>query len=313
MKEIITISVSEYLTNDLSKKISFAQWHSQSAECFNRVRRMVYDGKYDSDCFNVIAADKAGNVVGRLYCLQNQADPSLWYYGDLFVAPELRRMGIATKMAEAAFERLKESGAEKLRTYVEPSNQASLALQKSLGFSERPYEVFDHLLNEGDIMFEIMIPPLLNVVPATVDEAVFVCMFYTQNIKALHGEKTAFSDWKEILSKNDPDEQNFLICKGAMPVAWLRVNGLSDKEKAWISMLVVSDKAQHKGIGTFAVRFIEEFALSKDFSEIGICTTEDNIPAQELYKKCGYAVTGSKNVIYGDGIAGKSYTFEKKL
>ncbi len=37
-------------------------------------------------------------------------------------------------------------------------------------------------------------------------------------------------EWKEILSRNDLDEQNLHVCKGAMPVAWLRVNGLNNKD-----------------------------------------------------------------------------------
>lgn len=181
------------------------------------------------------------------------------------------------------------------------------------GFEEKPYETFDNLLNEGEKMFELAVPSCFTCIHATAFEAIFVCMFYAQNIEALHGKDISLEEWKEILSKDDTDEQNFIIYKGEIPVAWLRVNGLQNKETAWISMLVVSDKWHRQGIGTFAVGFAERFIKSKGFSKVGIHTTEDNIPAQNLYKKCGYAITEYGDCTTGDGIARKGYTFEKNL
>lgn len=71
---------------------------------------------------------------------------------------------------------------------------------------------------------ELTLDERFNIIPATAEEARFVMMFYAQNLEVLHGKYIPLAGWKEILSKDDPDEQNFLICKGAMPVAWLRVN-----------------------------------------------------------------------------------------
>ena len=84
----------------------------------------------------------------------------VWYYGDLFVSPSYRRNKIASRMLVAAIERLKESGATILRTYVDPNNTASINLQKSSGFIEKPYEKFDDLSNEGCIMFELCLPSI---------------------------------------------------------------------------------------------------------------------------------------------------------
>src|SRR5690606_14853248 len=106
-------------------------------------------------------------------------------------------------------------------------------------------------------MLENNVPTLYNVTLATADKATFVCMFYTQNIDALHGREIPLNQWKEILSKDDPDEKNFLIYKNEMPVAWLRVNGLMNNDIAWISMLVVSDRNHHQGIGNYAVAYAE--------------------------------------------------------
>lgn len=142
MKEIITITISDFLRNELAEKICLSQWHNNSPQSVNQIRRAsLYDGKYFSDCFNAVATITSGDVVGRLYWLKNQKNEKLWYYGDLFVSPDYRRNKIATKMAKAAIEKLKELGVDTLRTYVEPSNTPSINLQKSLGFIEKPYEV----------------------------------------------------------------------------------------------------------------------------------------------------------------------------
>lgn len=168
-------------------------------------------------------------------------------------------------------------------------------------------------MNEGDLMFELIIPSLYNVIPATADEAIFVCMFYAQNVEVLHGNQISLKEWKKILAMQDPDEQNFLICKGAMPVAWLRVNGLLNKDMAWISMLVVNGKMHRQGVGGYAVAYAENFIKDRGFNKIGIHTTEDNISAQNLYKKSGYKVTEYGDCTTADGVARKGYTFEKFL
>lgn len=312
MKEIITITISDFLRNELAEKICLSQWHNNSPQSVNQIRRAsLYDGKYFSDCFNAVATITSGDVVGRLYWLKNQKNEKLWYYGDLFVSPDYRRNKIATKMAKAAIEKLKELGVDTLRTYVEPSNTPSINLQKSLGFIEKPYEVFDHLLNEGQIMFELYLPSMYEVIPVTAEEAIFVCMFYAQNIEALHGKEISLSKWKDILSRNDPDEQNFLICKGAMPIAWLRVNGLLNKDIAWISMLAVSDNMHRQGIGTFSVQFAEDFVRSRGFKLIGIHTTVDNIAAQNLYKKLGYHIHEEGECTTGDGMKRRGLSFHR--
>lgn len=73
-------------------------------------------------------------VIGRLHCVRNKDNIKKWYYGDLFVIPEYRRMGIATQMIEKAKNHLSEIGAQSLCCYVEPDNVASRQLQKSVVF-----------------------------------------------------------------------------------------------------------------------------------------------------------------------------------
>lgn len=54
--------------------------------------------------------------------------------------------------------------------------------------------------------------------------------FYQQNIELLHGKPISLDEWKSVLSLHDEDEKNFLVCRGCMPLAWLRINGLLNKD-----------------------------------------------------------------------------------
>ncbi len=291
MTTLITIQISSYHSHQLAEKIALAQWNTDAPAWVNCIRQSLFDEEDPSACFDVIATDQNGAVAGRLHCIRNQNDSTLWYYGDLFVVPEYRRMGIATRMVNAAKTRLAEFGATRLWCYVEPDNVPSLALQKSLGFSERPFEAFNLLDNYGQILFECPIPSPFNLLPATVAEAYFACILYAQNREALHSEKLTLPAWKELLSANDPDEVHYLICKGAVPVGYLKLNGLMGTKKAWISMLVVAQAHQRTGVGSFAVEQAESLLKEKGFSRLGTQTTKDNLPARALYRKMGYTET----------------------
>lgn len=149
--------------------------------------------------------------------------------------------------------------------------------------------------------------------PADSDDAEFVTKLYRQNIKSLHGKPIALDEWKNILSQTDKDERNFIIYRGSIQLAWLRVNGLLSNKSAWISMLVVSNNYHRRGVGSYAIEFAEEFAKQKNFRKIGIHTTADNIPAQNLYRKHGYTVTKYGEYTTGDGIRRMGYTFVKEI
>ena len=150
-----------------------------------------------------------------------------------------------------------------------------------------------------------------NVISATSEHAEFVGKIYNQNVKALHGGD--IYNWKELFARNDSDEENYIICLDNFPVAWLRVNGLLNDDIAWISMLIVDIEAQHQGVGTYTVRFAEEYIKSKGFRKIGIHTTEDNLIAQALYKKCGFVITEYSDCTNGDGMTRKGLTLQKEL
>ena len=147
-------------------------------------------------------------------------------------------------------------------------------------------------------------------VNATIESAEAVCDLYNRNIDALHGSSIPLDEWKNLLSVGDPDEEHFLIHKGAIPAAWLKINGLQDRDMAWISMLAVEPSMQRSGFGTYAVQFAENYIRLKGLSKVGIHTTGDNIPAQNLYCKCGYTVTEIKTGACAEQTV---YTFEKQV
>lgn len=153
----------------------------------------------------------------------------------------------------------------------------------------------------------------LNYVNATAEQAKHVMDFFNQSIKALHGKVISLDEWKEALSSRDPDEENFIICNKNAAVAWFRINGLQNKDMAWLSMLVVGKDYHRQGVGQFAVETAENLVMEKGFSKLYIHTTEDNLPAQSLYIKCGYKVTEHGKCTTGDGKERMGLTFEKDL
>ena len=298
MNEIITIQISKFLTDELAREIAKKQWKTDAPLWVNRSRQYIFDELMNgNDCFGVVATASDHTVIGRLHCVRNETDPRLWYYGDLFVVPEYRRLGIASRMIRAALDHLSELGADRLRCYVEPENTASRNLQVSVGFSEKVFETFNDFINDGEIMYEAQVPNNLTVIPATENEAYFVRSLFAQNKEILHAEDIGFNEWRELLSLNDCDEKHFMICKGALPVGYLKINGLDSEDEAWISMLFIAKNFQRQGIGTFAITYAEKYAKQRGFRCLAVQTDEDNLPAQNFYLKCGYRVCEKGNKI----------------
>lgn len=306
----VDILICDWLPQGYAAKIAAFQWHTSDGKAVNGIRRLLYDGKSGGDCFHVLAV-KGEDVVARLFCLQNPSSPGQWYYGDLAVEPVYRCRRIATRMVEMAVRQIAQRGGKSICTYVDEDNIPSLALQASLGFAEQAYKPFAHLLNDGRRMYVRDIPSLLHAVPAGAEEAAFICKIYGQNKACLHGGDISYEAWLDILGNPDDAEENFLICKGECPAAWLRINGL-DTAGAWISMLVVDACFRRQGIGTFAVKYAEEYAQRRGITAMRIQTTADNSAAIALYEKLGYIRAGEKDLTTGDGVMRKGYLYKKE-
>lgn len=257
MKEIITIQISKFLNNELVEQIAQKQWHSTNPSFVNRSRQYIFDELTDeNDCFGVIALTSKNETVGRLHCVRNKENIKRWYYGDLFVIPEYRRKGIATQMIETAKRHLSEIGAQSLCCYVEPDNVVSRKLQISVGFTERPFCTFNDFINDGEIMYELQIANNLCVISATADEAYFVRTLFVPNKEKLNVGNISMNEWKEILSKESEDRKHFLICKGAVPVAYMRI---IKAEETKISMFFVADGFDYEKIYNFGADFANSY------------------------------------------------------
>ena len=143
----------------------------------------------------------------------------------------------------------------------------------------------------------IQISKFLTVLPATENEAYFVRILFVQNKNSLHAENIGLSGWRKLLSANDRDEKHFMICKGAVPVGYMKINGLDGADEAWVSMLFIAKDFQRQGIGTFAIAYAENYGKERGFRSIAIQTDEDNLPAQNCYLKCEYAAYKKENTM----------------
>lgn len=97
-----------------------------------------------------VTAFYEGRLVGAVNFMQNEQDRRNWYIGDLAVAEDLRRRGIASKMLRKGIERIMiyGNGGEFIYSYLEKDNAPSKALHRALGFTDtgevRPF---------GDLIF----------------------------------------------------------------------------------------------------------------------------------------------------------------
>ena len=123
------------------------------------------------------------------------------------------------------------------------------------------------------------------------EHVVFVHAAMRANEAVLHAGDIPLEEWRACLLADDPDEaQRIVLCDGT-PAAWLKINGLCGRETAWISMLVVREDFRRCGVGSFAVRFAEDFARARGFAAMQIQTTADNTAARRCYAKLGYTIT----------------------
>ncbi len=288
MKEnqMITIQVYSFYTHELASKIAAVKGNTE--EHPNIIRQEIFDDKMSSDGFGVVATNAAREVVGRLRCIQSEDTPTLWYYGDLYVVPTYRSRGIARQMVEAAICHLSEMNASTLKCYVEPQNIPSIQLQMSLGFSQRVYEPFGSIDNQGQLMFVYDLPSRLSVIPATSGEAYFVRLMFVGNRDALGCGNISMKEWRELLGEENPDQKHFLICDGAMPVGYMKLQGLSGKDRAWLDMLFVAPKYHGQGIGTFAIAWAQAFAKDNHMTNLCVSVPKDNMAMQHLCRKLAY-------------------------
>lgn len=136
----------------------------------------------------------------------------------------------------------------------------------------------------------------------------FVCETYAQNQEKLHGVTRNRDDWKRLLE--NPDVAYYIV-ETVEPVAWFSVE--TEMDVLWLAMLQIHPKFQRQGFGKRVLSFVESLAKTSGIGTVGIHTTEDNIPAQALYRSAGYAVAEFGKCTTADGAERMGYTFLKTV
>ncbi len=266
------------------------------------------------------------NLIGFLYGKVDHEKhkgfikPGYGYIMEFYVKPEFRHKGYGKAMFERLEDHFASYGTKMMYLTADPVtgkpfweamgfiNTGVLSPENKLPIYEKPVR---------KLKIEQIHPPVYRATLLDEDMIIYVSeiMDDQNNLNAIHTNRFSFNEWRETFkaSQNDFDEANFIICRDLIPYAWLKINGLNNPEMSWISMLVVFDRFKRQGAGTFAVEFAESFIRSKGKTKIGIHTTKDNIPAQNLYRKCGYSAVNLKEGTSPDGTKQMVYTFEKVL
>lgn len=135
--------------------------------------------------------------------------------------------------------------------------------------------------------------------PLEQENIIFICSLMSEpnNISALHTDIIPLDEWRKTFAEaeNDVDEENFIIYNKDIPCGWLKLNGLQNDDTAWISMLVVSEKFKHQGIGKIAVEFAVQYLKHREFRYINLQTTIDNSVALSLYSNCGFTIVNQSS------------------
>lgn len=289
------------------------QHRSTPPDILERWTNSIIDKQYDTGRCLRLCYDGAG-IIGFLYGKIDQPEDKGYkrighgYIMEFYVLPEHRRKGYGSAMLSYLECFYSEHGVSELYLTADPVT--GKPFWEAMGYGatgelspDNGQEIYEKTLH---------IAPLY-VSKADAKDAVHITRLYEDNIAPLHGAIINYDEWHDALSENDKDEAHFLIYKHTVPVAWLKINGLSESDSAWISMLAVSVNHQRQGIGQYTVSYAEQYCKSYGKNTLFIKTTTDNMPAQKLYQKCGY--TACDKIVYatGDGIDRNGIVFMKKL
>ena len=208
------------------------------------------------------------------------------------IAPWHRSKGLGTIMLRLALDICRDTEFKSVEIVPYENNQG--AIKTILNNGGKLKEKF---CDDGktSLRFEIDLQSQYIVRPFAKNDINFIynLMSEENNLSALHTEIISLEEWQKAFAEpQDSDEENFIVCKNDIPCAWLKLNGLQNKEVAWISMLVVSNEFKHQGVGKFAVEFAIQYLKQRGYKQVKLHTTKDNLIAIGLYNKCGFRIVG---------------------
>ena len=165
----------------------------------------------------------------------------------------MRKIRNKVKIINEGIRHLSDLNAKVLLCTVDPCNEASLNLQRSLGFEQIETEPFENFEVDGLIMFKLNIAQNFNIVPLAdnFNHLGFICDLIKKNED---GQRQLYKEIREKLILNArTDELNYIVRKGVVPIGWLQV---SDNLYEGPSVLVY-EKYKSFGVEDFALNFIE--------------------------------------------------------
>ncbi|MBO4679127.1 MAG: N-acetyltransferase [Lachnospiraceae bacterium] len=174
-------------------------------ECFEKI--------YAVKWFEVMAWCK-GRIVGYLMCLRNPEDISKWYVGEIHVALEFKRRGIATKMYDKVIDTLNDYDlAKTLCASVHPGNTASIGLHKKVGFKNSgvPTDFPGLMVDEDETEYRYTLYKSLKIPYADAAQKVIKPLwdrYVEESGDSLHIKKTnAF--FREVLEEAERGKNDF--------------------------------------------------------------------------------------------------------
>ena len=147
----------------------------------------------------------------------------------------------------------------------------------------------------------------MNYRKATYQDLSFIIDTYNANINALHGEIRDYRIWEKLLDKEGVE---YFIVYSDTNLGWFR---LDYSEVLELGMLQISPSHQREGVGRYIISVVEDIAKKKNYKEIIIHTTEDNVPAQKLYLSCGYELIEVGPCTTADGQERIGHTYKKEM
>ncbi len=241
---------------------SIAKHHGNIADrVVSGLTNVISTAHRTSDFFCVIMYDVNGESIGCANFIQSSSESSKWFYTDLWVLPECRRQGCGTGIVNEGIRYLSDLNAKTLLCTVDPGNEASLKLQKQLGFEQIETEAFENFEVDDLIMFKMNIEPSFNIVPLKDDfnHLDFICGLLKTSKE---GQREFYKETREkLISDAKDDEISYIVRKGVVPIAYLRLNIVSG-DRVQKSELIIHEKYKNLDVGTFVSNFIRKFAFS---------------------------------------------------
>jgi len=90
----------------------------------------------------------------------------------------------------------------------------------------------------------------------------------------------------------DKSSDNVIVYLDENKIIGLTTLGEKNKNLADIGLVAVDSVARGKGVGSALIYKSLKIAKIKGYSEIQVVTQNSNKPALQLYKKCGFSITG---------------------